>query len=221
MPDLSFVQHGVHRRLLAEEVARALEAGALGLMLCGSVARGTARPTSDLDLRLYWPEARPFEAEEHGGILIERRGHTLTRGREQVEAGRAELYAWVEGRLLHDPSGELARLQREAEERLAAYRTPPEERHALRYWLSTVLYKLEGASQEQMAFLVHTNTWKLAEALCAVNDCPIPPATLLWETLPGLSWQPEGDWLCRLLLGEAEVRQATFGEVAAWLLCRL
>ncbi|MBB5297343.1 nucleotidyltransferase domain-containing protein [Deinococcus metallilatus] len=221
MADLSFVQHDVHRRLLTEEVARAREAGALGLMLCGSVARGTRRPTSDLDLRLYWPEARPFEAEECGGLLIERHGHTLTRAREQVEAGGTALYAWVEGRLLHDPSGELARLQGQAAQRLAAYRTPPAERQALRYWLSTVLHKLEGATQEQTAFLVHTNTWKLAEAICAVNDCPLPPATLLWETLPGLPWQPEGDWLCRLLMGEAAARREAFCEVVGWLLCRL
>ncbi|GAA5514231.1 hypothetical protein Dcar01_02986 [Deinococcus carri] len=221
MPDLTFVQHDLHRRLLVEEVARAVEAGALGVLLCGSVARGTARPTSDLDLRLYWTQARPFETEERAGVLLERHGHTLTRAREQVEAGGAALYAWAASRVLHDPSGELTRLGREAVTRLAAYRTPPAQRQALRHWLAATLRKLDGASAEQAAFLVHTNTWKLAEALCAVNDRPSPPATLMWETLPSLPQQPEGHWRRVLLLEGAEVRQETFREVTDWLLRRL
>ncbi|WP_104991756.1 nucleotidyltransferase domain-containing protein [Deinococcus sp. NW-56] len=86
-PDLSFVIQEVHRRLLVEELAQSLTAGVLGVRLGGSVARGTARPTSDLDLWFYWPQARPFEAEERGGLLVERHGHTREWAWREVREG--------------------------------------------------------------------------------------------------------------------------------------
>ena len=220
-PDLSFVQHPLHRRLLLKELAQARNAGALGLMLCGSVARGTARPTSDLDLRLYWTEGRPFETEEREGVLIERHGHTLERAREQVTAGGSALYAWTEGRVLHDPEGTLAQLGERARAHLAAYRTPPAEAQALAHWLRSTLTKLRGSGEEQATFLVHTNTWKLAEAVCALNHRPVPPATLMWEMLPELPEQPEDGWLSALLLGGTETCREAFERAARWVLPHL
>lgn len=190
-------------------------------MLCGSVARGTAWPTSDLDLRLYWREARPFEVEEREGVLIERHGHTLERARGQVEQGGSRLYAWAEGRMLHDPTGQLTRLQTQAVERLSAYQTPPAEARALAHWLRSTLVKLAGAGERQAAFLIQANTWKLAEALCAVNHRPIPPVTLMWETLPDLPLQPEGDWPGPLLLGDTGQRREAFAFVVCWVLPHL
>lgn len=219
-PELSFVPHEVHRRLLTEELSQATAAGVLGFRVGGSVARGTARPTSDLDLWLYWPQARPFEAEERGGLPIERHGHTLERAWREVgeEAGLA-LLGWAESRVLHDPSGGLARIQAEARRRLAAFRTPEAERRRLRHWLTSTLGKLEGAAQDQATFLTRTTLWTLAEALCAVNDHPPPAVTRMWELLPELSLQPGGDWLGDLLGGPDEV--PTFREVAGWVLARL
>lgn len=156
-PDLFFVLHEAHRRLLTEELTQALTAEVLGVRVGGSVARGTARHTSDLDLWFYWPEARPFEAEERGGLLVERYGHTLERAWREVGEGTGlALLGWAESRVLYDPSGELARIQAEARRRLAAYRTPEAERRRLRHWLTSTLGKLEGASRAQAAFLTRT-----------------------------------------------------------------
>ncbi|WP_194165418.1 nucleotidyltransferase domain-containing protein [Deinococcus terrestris] len=219
-PDLSFILHGVHRRLLAEELTQALPAGVLGFRVGGSVARGTARPTSDLDLWLYWPQARPFETEERAEILIERHGHTLERAWREVEEGSdLTLLGWAESRVLHDPGGDLARIQAEVRRRLAAYCTPEAERRRLRHWLTSTLGKLEGAAPDQATFLTRTTLWTLAEALCAVNDHSPPAVTRMWELLPELPIQPQGDWLARLLSGQDEVQ--AFREVAGWVLVRL
>ncbi|MDL2344807.1 nucleotidyltransferase domain-containing protein [Deinococcus sp. MIMF12] len=197
-----------------------MAAGVSGLRLGGSVARGTARPTSDLDLWLYWPGAQPFEAQERGGLLVERHGHTLNRAWQEVEEGTGlTLLGWAESRVLHDPGGDLARIQAEARHLLAAYRTPEAERRRLRHWLTSTLGKLEGAGSDQATFLTRTTLWTLAEALCAVNDHPPPAVTRMWEVLPELPQQPEGDWLGRLLSGPDEVR--ALRELAGWTLARL
>lgn len=220
LPDLAFVQHEHHRRLLLEELIRAVRAGVLGFRVGGSVSRGTARPGSDLDLWLYWPEARPFQTEERGSLVIERHGHTLERARQDVEdRHELALLGWAESRVLHDPGGELTRIQAEAQRRLAAYRTPETERRRLRHWLASTLGKLEGTSGDAATFLVRTTLWTLAEALCAINNFPPPAVTRMWEVLPELAEPPPGDWLGPLLTGPDEVR--AFREVTAWVLPRL
>ncbi len=189
--------------------------------MCGSVARGTARPGSDLDLRLYWRESRPFVACQKQGVMVEQHGHTLAHAEEQIERADLNLYAWTEGRILHDPDGELARLQARARELLAVYQTPETERRTLRHWLASALAKLEGMPDDlQAAFLVQTTIWKLAEGVCAVNNRPSPPGTLMWELLPTLPVQPRS-WLEPLLLGTSEERADTFIRVGGWLLREL
>ena len=217
----AWVQHDVHRQILERELSEAVAEGALGGLLCGSVARRTARPASDLDLHLFWPEARAFTVSERLGTLVERHGHMLAHAAGLIERADLHLYAWTEGRILHDPSGELARLQDRAQAILAAYRTPERERQALRHWLVSSLSKLGGLpDQLQAAFLVQTTLWKLAEGLCAVNNRPSPPFTLMWETLPTLPEQPH-DWLEPVLLGQTEDRTNAFRRVAVWLIERL
>lgn len=213
-----FVRHEVHRRVLLEQLEHALDQGALGVLLCGSVARGTAGPRSDLDLRLYWLETRLFEAFVSHGVLVERHGHTLRQAALQLEATSRQLFAWTEGRILHDPTGQLLELQNRAGVLLAEYKTPPGERQGICHWLRSTLLKLDSATDNaQRAFLVHTTTWKIAEGVCAVNNLPAPPSTLMWELLPTLPKQPEG-WLEALLLGSFQAREVAFRRTATWLL---
>ena len=217
----TWAQHDVHRQILKRELSKAVAEGVHGVLLCGSVARGTASPASDLDLQLSWPEARPFTVSESQGVLIERHGRTLAQESELIERADLHLYAWTEGRILHDPGGELARLQARAQTMLADYRTPEWEARALRHWLVSSLSKLDSLQGGlQAAFLVQTTLWKLAEGLCAVNNRPSPPFTLMWEMLPTLPEQPH-HWLNTVLLGQAEDRLNTFRRVAVWLVERL
>lgn len=120
---LQFIQHGRHRQLVRQALETALEQGAVAALLCGSVARGTAKPGSDLDLRIYWTQARPFRASWHTGVLVEQHGQTLTQAALQLERADNHLHMWAEARLLHDPDGELSRLQQRALAVLNNYQT--------------------------------------------------------------------------------------------------
>ena len=223
MPDLAldFVNHPYHRQVLKRECRRAERSGALGLLLCGSVARGTASAASDLDLVLLWPEPHPFESEICVGTQVERHGETLERAAARLEGYDATLYGWAEGRILLDPDGRLAALQDCARALLTRYRTPQPLKRSLHRWLSSTLAKLDASSDPgYQGFLVATTTWKLMEALCAVGDRPVPASTRLWELLPSLSEQPEG-WQADLFAGDSSARVASFRDVAAWVLPRL
>ena len=224
--DLQFVQYECHRQLVRQALETALGQGAVAALLCGSVARRTARPGSDLDLRFYWTQARPFRASWQTGIFVEQHGQTLAQAALQLGRADQHLYMWAEARLLHDPDGELSRLQQRALSVLNEYQTPVAEKRALRHWLSTALLKLGLITDElQASFLINTTLWKLAEGLCAVNNRPIPPGTLMWELLPTLPSQPHGnqphEWLKPLLTGEIDTRRETFRQVCGWVVSTL
>jgi hypothetical protein len=72
-----------HARAVAREIAAAqADPDVVGLLLCGSGARGDALPGSDLDLRLFLRDGaapRPFSAADENGVFVERTFHTFRR----------------------------------------------------------------------------------------------------------------------------------------------
>ncbi len=224
--NLQFVQHECHRQLVRRALETALGQGAVAALLCGSVARRPARPGSDLDPRFYWAQARPFRASGHTGILVEQHGQTLAQAALQLGRADQHLDMWAEARLLRDPDGELSRLRQQALTVPGGYRTPAAEKRALRHWLSTALVKLGLVTDElQASFLINTILWKLAERLCAANNRPTPPSTLMWALLPTLPSQPHGKqphgWLKPLLTGEIDTRRKAFRQVCDWVVSTL
>jgi hypothetical protein len=104
-------------REIAEHVAGDLiDAGALAVVLVGSVARGDARPTSDIDLIALGtgPEYRLLVRDDRQ-VSVSWRTPADVRASwlEPSDAGGA-VPAWRRAILLADPSGEAARLVAEA-----------------------------------------------------------------------------------------------------------
>ncbi|AFZ68055.1 nucleotidyltransferase domain-containing protein [Deinococcus peraridilitoris] len=216
--DLSFVTHTAHREVLRSELGLAVREGALGVLVCGSVARGTACPNADLDLRVYAARSQPFESLFRDGVLVERHHHTFEQAQARLASRPPDLYAWQEARILHDPTLALHELKARAHEALAAYRTPEADRRAVRHWLTSTVRKLHSdLDTARQVFFVHTTTWKLLEGVCVLYDRPVPSSTLMWELLPVLPG-PGSGWWRPLLLGEPGERVAAFENVTAWLL---
>lgn len=102
---------------LAEEIGRRLmDEGAQAVVLAGSVVRGEAGAESDIDLYAFGPRDS-YSLERHGGRLI-----SITWRRPEAErdaslspskAG-AVIPAWRSARILFDPEGLAADLQRHA-----------------------------------------------------------------------------------------------------------
>ncbi|GHJ48262.1 hypothetical protein Cs7R123_56040 [Catellatospora sp. TT07R-123] len=104
-------------RAVADRFARELTAnGARAVVLVGSVARGDARPTSDIDL-VALGDGPEYRLAVCDGWQVSQSWRTV----EQVRAGFAHpagaggaVPAWRGALILADPTGEAARLQAEA-----------------------------------------------------------------------------------------------------------
>jgi predicted nucleotidyltransferase len=225
--DLAFVTHESHRRLLKEaliEVRRDPEV--IGLMLMGSVARGDAFPTSDLDLFLLLSDdvRRDFHVDLREGILVERKYADTRLAKGKLETRPMEVYAYLDSRLLYDPKGRFQELAECARRRFEVYRTPAEEKRYLAHCLRSARVKLRAATDAgdefRAAYVVGMTTWFALEAVWAVNDRPLPPGGALLAQFAGLPMLPLDfhTWLRRFFAGPAATRVQAMAEIIDWLL---
>ncbi|MGH3145814.1 MAG: nucleotidyltransferase domain-containing protein, partial [Rubrobacter sp.] len=201
--------------LLGEAVEElTADSGVVGILLTGSLARGDALPGTDVDLQVLLADGAPrtFRSETRRGVIVEWKASDFETARSLMEARPMEVYSYLDGRILHDPKGRLARLQEAAHLRFTAYRTPAEDRRAIAYSAKSSLLNLETAERAgdhlKAAYVATTVSWPILEGLRAANDTPVPPNSSVWPHLRDLPDDPSPleDLLRLLFLGGVEER---------------
>ncbi|MFD7654062.1 nucleotidyltransferase domain-containing protein [Actinosynnema sp. NPDC059797] len=170
--------------LLAELTA---DDDVLGALLVGSLARGTARPDSDLDVLVVGAPAedapwRSAPRDPPVDLLV----RTADGWRATFAPRRADDeswgYAFLDGVVLHDPSGVVSRLVFDAAEAHARYRAPEHVRahHAgfLRHVLPKARAVLRGGDPVEVGWAAAVLTDGLLRAAWAANDLPNPSLDL-------------------------------------------
>jgi predicted nucleotidyltransferase len=218
MAEIEIISHSSHRLIVMQELERLqADAEVMGLLLAGSVARGDAAPSSDVDLCVLLRKgcSRSFEAETISGILVERKYADLTSSIKRIKSNPMEVYAYLDGRILFDLECGLIRLTAFARKRLEGYRMPEEERRAISHWLRSAAIKIAAAQEAgndlKAAFVATSTAWKVLEGIWAVNDKPMPPSGCVISHLKDLNFPTTSDpsWFMRLLQGETPTRVTT------------
>ncbi len=212
----------VYEGLLGELVAEVVrDDEVVGVLLTGSLARGDALPGTDVDLRVILVDgvSRPALHEVRDGVPVEWGYADEAAARAAVDANPMHVYAYLDGRILHDPQGVLARLRQHAVERFEGYRVSEAGRdqlaESLRYPAEKIRVAVAGGDLLKAAFVSATCSWFLMEGLWAANDRPLPPNSSVRPHLRDLAGPPEVESLYGdFFLGTAERRV----EVALYLL---
>ena len=225
--DLDFVQHKSHRRLIRSICERQRQdPEVIGILLKGSVARGDAYSGSDLDLQVLLRDGcqRPFFSAVRDGTVLEISYSDVSHARTKLTQRPMWVYAYLDGRILYDPHGALARLVELAHEYYTKYSLPQEERRSLSYWLKSVQVKVAAAVDAgdlaRAAYYASTSSWKVLEGIWAVHDKPIPPAGALWAHVDDLTARPPSVRTAMRVLfeGDAEARVQAALAILEWVL---
>ena len=122
--------------------------------------------------------------------------------RKKLESYPMEIYKYIYSKIIID-DGRFAQLSAEAHEKYINYTTPDKEKENIVYWLSATKSKLLSAIKNndavKISYLVATNTWKVLEGVWAINNKPIPPSSLVFNTHNILSL-PLDNWFENLFV---------------------
>ncbi len=219
-----------YEELLQKIVAEAhADREIIGILLTGSMARGDALPGTDIDLRFILTEgaSRPFDSQPRDGILVERTYADATAERDKIETNPMNVYAHLDGRILHDPQGVLASLKQQAHERFEAYEISKEERDRTAWLLGCARDKirvaLDGGDLLRAAFAAGTTSWGLMEGLWAANNRPLPPNSSVRPHLCDLTVGPPDiqTKYRQLFLGETPERVQITLDLLDWIIGQL
>ena len=112
-----------------------------------------------------------------------------------------------------------------AVDRYNNFRTNQEEKDRIAHWLRSVRIKLlssiNSADEIKQGFITSTNSWKVIEAVWAVNNRPVPPSSSVMMLKKELSIVPCSDWFERLFYGNEKSKTDTMIRIIEWVLPRL
>lgn len=172
-----------------------------GVLLTGSVACGCASENSDVDI-IALCGRHCFETHFTDGILVETSFVTYEYAVEKLNANPMAVYHWLDAEIALDRDGRLSQIMALAKQKYESYRTPQKVREGLYHWLMTARIKLETADPMKKRYLAHINSWKILEALWAVNDKPTPPAGTAYRKRGELRTVPCENWFEKLFSEE-------------------
>lgn len=191
-----------------------------GVILMGSVAYGTATDDSDLDI-LVLCDKDEFVTKYVDGILVEIHFQKFETLLKKLESNPMEVYKYLYSKVIFD-NGKFTELLNKAKEIYTNYTTPEKEREGIVYWLSSVKIKLLSAIKSgditKLSYLISINTWKVLEGVWAVNNKPMPPSSLAYNTYNKLDL-PLENWFEKLFVGDVFARAETMIKVIDIICC--
>lgn len=178
-----------HRRVV-DEVLAGLRARpeVRGVLLSGSLARGTARTDSDVDI-LVVVTSLPDDLPRFGAtaplpvdLLVRTAEQWRLRFTPDRVGDESWGYAFLDGLVLHDPGDVVAGLVADAEECHARYRTPePIKAHYAALWRHVrpkMLAVQRRGDPVEVGWAAAVMTNDLLRTVWAVNDLPNPSLDL-------------------------------------------
>jgi hypothetical protein len=231
MPEPTSQIPRLYEELLQKVVAEArADPEIIGILLTGSVARGDALPGTDIDLRFILSDgasSRPFDSRPRDGILVEQTYADANAESAKLETHPMNIYAYLDGRILHDPHGVLVSLKQRAQKRFDNYQISAQERDQIAWLLGCSRDKIRVALASgdllKAAFATGTTSWGLMEGLWAANNRPLPPNSSVRPHLGDLTVGPPDiqSKYRQLFLGETPERVQIALDLLDWIIGEL
>lgn len=207
----------LHREAVEDVLAGLrVDPAVVGALVCGSLARGTARADSDIDVLFVLADgeaedaAKRFSRTRRGPIEVEQSGRTSAGWLKQFTPSRVGDeswgYAFLDGAILYDPQGKVARLVAAAADVHAAYRLPAEIRRHYAWLWGHMRPKMEavlrGGDATEIGWAAAVMASSVIQTMWAASGRPLPSLDLgtFWRHLGDLTVPSDAPSLAREML---------------------
>jgi predicted nucleotidyltransferase len=194
------------------------------VMLMGSVAAGTEFPTSDLDLFLLGKKNK-FQTELIDNIFVKYLYITQETAQSKLDKSGSEVYYFLGSKIIYDMDGTLIKLMRSAMNKYKNYKVNEKDKAEIRHWLYSTKIKIDAAitnnNDLKADFITTISSWKIIEAIFAINDIPLPPASRTEQEMPNLRQIPSDDWFEKLYGKDVNKRTESIINIIDWALVLL
>ncbi|BCN30913.1 nucleotidyltransferase domain-containing protein [Anaeromicropila herbilytica] len=200
------------------------DTSASGIMLMGSVAQNIATPESDLDIMILCNE-NYFKSEIVDEILVECIYTTYDNRMQKLMDNEMEVYHFINNKITYDKYGQLHDLMEIAVDKYNNFITKQETKMQIYHWLYSTRLKLLSAISSKdtlrQNYIVSTNSWKIIEAIWAINNEPVPPSSSVLRFYNTLETIPYSGWFETLFSSDDNSKVNRTLDLIEWILSHL
>jgi hypothetical protein len=140
----------------------------------------------------------------------------------RLNTENTEVYRYLGSKIVYDLDGRMLNLMMTALNKYKNFKTNPDDKEEIRNWLHSTGIKLKAALHNndmlKTIFITSTASWKIIEAVWAVNDKPVPPMSRVMPELANLNRVPEPKWFEGLFCELTELRAKNMLSIIGWVL---
>lgn len=190
-----------------------------GVMLMGSVALGTEYPTSDLNLYLLGNKNN-IKTDLIDDIYVEYFYITQETAQSRLDKSGTEVYHYLGSKIIYDLDGRLIKLIQSAMSKYKNYKVNEKDKAELRHWLYSTRIKIDTAINNKndlkADFITAVSSWKIIEAVFAINDVPLPPEGRVMQEIQNLQQVPGKEWFDKLFGQDIDRRTEAIIYIIDW-----
>ena len=174
----------------------------IGILITGSLARGTETEYSDLDIIVVADVDETIE-EVIDGIPVETHYNKVESIKKWFIADPPSCYLYTYGKVVYEREKVLGDLIKTAKNRLDTYEITDIRKAYLSHKLGALKEKLTASlalkDEQKINYLICNNFKMLLESVYALNSLPVPPQGLNYEISDRLLIKPCDDWMLKLV----------------------
>ena len=173
-----------------------------GILLTGSLARGTETAYSDLDI-IVIADFKDVKEEVIDGVPVETHYDTVESVRKWLAVKPESAYLYTYGKVIYDRDNVLQGLINYAKNILESYEITEIRKAYFNHKLKAIAEKLTASlalkDDQKINYLIHNNFNVLVEMVYALNSLPVAPQGLNYEIFHTLNIKPCESWLTDLV----------------------
>lgn len=186
-----------HKKIIADLAEKFnQDESVIAFLATGSVARGEASESSDIDLIVIAKETKESPDQYIDGLLVEVKVKTVEDYIQKMTDKPMNVYMWLDAKVIFDKQNVSEIVINRAREIYENFVPSQESIDGTKKWLESALGKIKAAQEKKddlsQGYNVSNILWIIMQGFYYLNSKPLPPSTTAYRRIKELGNLPQG-----------------------------